>query len=1311
VGTSTRPATSLTAESLLSLAVTVTSEQRVESALQSIVHGLAAQPGIALARIWLLPSADVSSSYRAVSEPSDYLCLVASAGTPVNSLGEDWSFLQGHFARVPFNVGKVGQVAASRHPILVEDVAAENDWIVRPEWAKREEIRSFAGHPLIFRGKLLGVVAVFSRQPLGEKEFTWLGLFANQAAVAIANACTEKALRSSERNLVDLVNTIPTAAWTTRPDGYCDFINQVWLDHAGMTAEQAQGWGWAEAIHPHDRKRLVEEWQSCLASGTPVDTEARIRRFDSSYRWFLIRGNPLKDEGGNILKWYGTCVDIEDRKRGEEALRTRELSWRQIVDNIPGLVAATGALGEVEFLNRQTLEYFGKTTEELKNWALIDAVHPDDLPRVIEARKKSIEAGQIYEIEHRCRRADGVYRWFQVRGLPVRNTENKITAWYLLLTDIDDRKKAEQALQSSERNLSSMINAIPAIIGVMRADGTPIYGNQGVTDYNGLSMEDILKEDFRTRVFHPEDMERLREERRLAFSRPVPFENELRALGKDGKYRWFLFRYKPLLDETGKIDRWYMAATDIDDRKKAEEALQSSERNLRLMINAIPTFIHVLRTDGSVLYANPAVLDYFGITLGDAQKEDYRARFFHPEDVKRLREERREALARAVPFENEQRALGKDGKYRWFLVRYNPLLDEQGRIDRWYAAATDIEDRKRAEEALQSNERNLNVMINTIPALIHTGRPDGYLDYFNQRWLEYLGCSLVDVKGWNWTAWIHPDDVKGIVDKWQACLASGEIFEYEARVRRTNGEYRWMFHRKVPLRDTAGKILKWYGSSVDIDDRKKSESKLRQVIDAIPALAWCNLPDGPNEFLNKRWHEYTGLSSEQSRGWGWQAAFHPEDLPLLMERWMKMLASGESDEIEARLRRHDGVYRWFLIRAEAFRDESGKIVRWYGTSTDIDDRKRAEAQVEQAYLRLAEAQRLSKTGSFITDLLADDHNWSEEAFRIFEFDPAAKVTVQMIRDTIHAEDLPTFDAVIARGMTGADVTFGFRIVTSRGAVKHLRGMARVLAQSGGHPMFIGALQDVTESRLAEEALNKARSELAQVARITTLNALTASIAHEVNQPLSGIITNASTCRRMLDGDPPNIEGARETARRIIRDGNRASDVVTRLRAMFSKKEFTPEPMDLNEATDEVIALSLSDLQRNRVILRSALAEDLPPIVGDRVQLQQVILNLLRNASDAMSFVEDRPRELLIKTERDEGDRVRLTVKDVGVGFTPEAAAKLFQAFYTTKKDGMGIGLSISHSIIDAHHGRLWAQPNDGPGATFSFCIPCGSESV
>jgi signal transduction histidine kinase len=276
---------------------------------------------------------------------------------------------------------------------------------------------------------------------------------------------------------------------------------------------------------------------------------------------------------------------------------------------------------------------------------------------------------------------------------------------------------------------------------------------------------------------------------------------------------------------------------------------------------------------------------------------------------------------------------------------------------------------------------------------------------------------------------------------------------------------------------------------------------------------------------------------------------------------------------------------------------------------------------------------------------------------------------------------------------------------SRHTLWHLRGMARVMEQIAGRPLFIGALQDVTESKIAEEALDRARSELAHVARVTTLNALTASIAHEINQPLSGIITNAGTCLRMLAADPPDVDGARETAKRTIRDGNRASDVITRLRALFSKKEFALESLDLNDATREVIALSLSDLQRQRVVLQSEFADDLPNVTGDRVQLQQVILNLVRNASDAMMDVEDRPRQLLVRTERENGDRVRVTVRDSGIGVDRQSMDKLFDAFYTTKSGGMGIGLSVSRSIVERHHGRLWAEPNDGPGATFSFSIP------
>jgi PAS domain S-box-containing protein len=503
-----------------------------------------------------------------------------------------------------------------------------------------------------------------------------------------------------------------------------------------------------------------------------------------------------------------------------------------------------------------------------------------------------------------------------------------------------------------------------------------------------------------------------------------------------------------------------------------------------------------------------------------------------------------------------------------------------------------------------------------------------------------------------------------------------------------------------------------------IDQRKRAEDtvpasrhNLRLLIDTIPALAWSARTDGSAEFFNQYYLDYVGLSAEEAKNWGWTVAVHPDDLNALAATWQRIVASEEAGEAEARLRGHDGEFRWFLLRVNPLRDGKGNIVRWCGVNTDIDDRRRVETELTQAHLYLTEAQRLSKTGSFVADLAADVHIWSEESFRICEIDPATKLTVQMFRDLVHPDDQTSFDAVIARAMTGTDVDFVFRIVTPRGTAKYLRGIARVIEQGTRRPLFSGAIQDVTESKIAEEALQKARSELAHVARVATLGELTASIAHEINQPLSGIITNASTCLRMLSADPPNIDGARETTRRTIRDGNRTADVITRLRAMFTKKEFTQAPLDLNEAVREVIALSQSDLQRNRVNLRSELADDLPIVNGDRVQLQQVILNLVRNASDAMVAVDDRRRKLLIRTERDEADCVRVTVRDSGVGVDPHHIGKLFDPFYTSKSGGMGIGLSVSRSIIERHHGRIGMEPNDGEGATFWFSIPRGPESI
>jgi signal transduction histidine kinase len=396
-------------------------------------------------------------------------------------------------------------------------------------------------------------------------------------------------------------------------------------------------------------------------------------------------------------------------------------------------------------------------------------------------------------------------------------------------------------------------------------------------------------------------------------------------------------------------------------------------------------------------------------------------------------------------------------------------------------------------------------------------------------------------------------------------------------------------------------------------------------------------------------------------------------------------------------------------KADHLRFHSAHIAQFTNLASAAIERMRSDEALKRSAALLERTQQLSSTCCFSWRAKTDEISWSKELGQLFDIDAAeVPVTLELIGTRIHPEDLPSFHEMIGRARSGvSDFEFEHRLLLPDNSVKYLHVVAHRTRDQEGVLEYIGAVQDVTHHRHAEEALAKLRAELARAARVASLGVLTAAIAHEVNQPLAGIVTNASMCRRMLGIHPPDIERARESASRTIRDAERASEVIKRLRALFCKKGVTYESLDLNEATREVVALSLSDLERNKVMVRTELAGELPPIQGDRVQLQQVILNLLLNASDAMGGIDDRPRQIVIKTERDEEDRVQVSVRDTGVGFGPQGADRLFDAFYTTKSNGMGIGLSVSRSIIESHEGRLWATPNDGPGATFSFSIPSG----
>lgn len=509
---------------------------------------------------------------------------------------------------------------------------------------------------------------------------------------------------------------------------------------------------------------------------------------------------------------------------------------------------------------------------------------------------------------------------------------------------------------------------------------------------------------------------------------------------------------------------------------------------------------------------------------------------------------------------------------------------------------------------------------------------------------------------------------------------------------------------------------------VQISERKKAEGEVRELARGLETKI-RRLVEA-NVVGIVMWH-LEGAITEANDAFLRMVQYDREDLASGRMRWTDLTPAEWRDRDERAVAELNATGIFQPFEKEYFRKDGGRVPVLLGGALfegsghegvafvlDLSEQKRAERALRRSESFLAEGQRLSMTGSFVWRLDTDEITFSDELRRIFAFEKDGPVTLERIGGRVHPDDRALVAEKIALARAGGvDHEYEVRLKMPDESVKYLRTYAHPHRHLDGHVEFIGAMQDVTQRRRSEEALSAARSELARVARISSLGALTASIAHEVNQPLSGIITNASTCLRMLDADAPNIEGARETVRRTIRDGNRASEVITRLRALFSHRDTMTESVDLNEATREVIALSVGELQSNQVIVRTELTDDLPPVSGDRVQLQQVILNLVRNAAEAMSDVADRPRQLVIRTAPDEGDQVRLTVQDTGVGFQPYDVDEIFDAFYTTKSGGMGIGLSVSRSIIERHHGRLWAAANDGPGATFAFAIPRSSGAA
>jgi PAS domain S-box-containing protein len=834
------------------------------------------------------------------------------------------------------------------------------------------------------------------------------------------------------------------------------------------------------------------------------------------------------------------------------------------------------------------------------------------------------------------------------------------------------------------------------------------------------------------RVVHPDDYERVVARWRHCLETGDHYDTEHRIRRWDGVYKWFRNSGLASHDTSGRIVGWYGTTIDIDDQKKAESALRDRERELSQLVDMVPSHLWRLTPAGEPVFFNKRMVHFLGLDIEDVQKPGksplaaLTETIVHPDDVGQVEDALNRSLSTGESFSMRYRLRRADGVYRWMSSRAEAMRDQGGRILQWYGLCHDIHDQVRGEEALQRNERRLQQMIDAVPSMIWTTAADGMPTYVNQRFTDVTGATLQDITdedGSPSLSVVHPDDRDAAKQAAARSFATGVPYLMRYRQLRRSGAYRWTETRAEPLRGEAGAIIQWYGVSVDIEDLVNAQTALRererelsQLVDLVPSYLWRLTPEGEPNFFNKRFIDFLGLDIADADKPNTsrlsaiiETVVHPDDVAGLNQALNRCLATGERFFMRYRLRRADGVYRWVEGRAEPLRDDRHRILQWYGLSQDIDDQLRAEEALresERALRQLVETlpaliycAKPDGTPIYRSQTLSDFLGFGLE-----DKDGAGQSRlVNTLDSIIHPDDLAGVKEKYAHSLsTGEPYARRHRLRRYDGEYRWVETRAGPMRNTEGEIVqWNGVCFEIEDQVRAQEDLRLAQERLARASQAASLAELSASIAHEVNQPLAAIVANSHACQRWLVASPPNIERAQKTVERVIRDANAASEIVTRVHALFKPSAETRVQTPIHGIIHEAYDLMAEEATRRRVRMAVELEDGLPPVALDRVQIQQVLTNLMRNGIEAMEATAGN-RVLRIGVHR-QGEFVTIEVNDRGPD--TDLSESIFEPFFTTKEHGMGMGLAICRSIVESHGGRLWVEKSEPQGARFIFTLP------
>jgi PAS domain S-box-containing protein len=876
--------------------------------------------------------------------------------------------------------------------------------------------------------------------------------------------------------------------------------------------------------------------------------------------------------------------------------------------------------------------------------------------------------------------------------------------------------------------IGTLVEGSPYPAWLAAAKGECVYANPALERFTGLNSEEIKQADWRS-FLQEEDRALATASWQRSLITGVPYRAQVRMRGIDVATTVDLIAVGHQVDDGTEL--WLFIGLVID--AVPEEQSPPLVPQLQATLDVIPAYAWYAVPSGALTFLNERTADYlglardhplrFGIDTGAAW--DSHIPLLHPDDHEETRSVWSTCLRTGCAGEVSFRVRSAEGEYRWFLSRAEPLRARDGTMLCWVGVNLDINDAKLAEQALHRSEARLaesKAKLEEAQRITHVGYWEWDLMTDRISWSDEIyrifgmqpqECPIDLATS---REKIHPDDWQFVARAVEEALAGSARFDVEARVLRPTGEVRIVHSMADVKRDASGRPYLLFGTNQDITDRTRAEEALKRsefYLKEGECLAhmgsWAFNPSGFFDYWSRELFQIYGLDPLQGTPTleRYLATLHPQDRESMAETVKTMIAERCGCDVKKRIVRPDGEQRY--IRCVGIPVVEGEVLKGFvGTAMDVTEQELLTQELERRQAHLTEAQKLTHTGSWAWRL-ADRNvvHLSDEWYRIFGFDPDGEApTWEKRLERVHPEDRFKWKDTIERAIVEkADYDLEFRILFPNGMVKWIHSVAHpVLSNVGDLEQFNGTSTDITERKSAEqehEKLRQLETEIAHINRVSMLGEMAASLAHEIKQPIAATITSANTCIEWLAHEPPNLDRARAAAARIDKYGNRAAEIIDRIRSLYRKSPPQRELVDVNGIIDELLTLLKDEATRSSIVTRTDLSVDLPKIMADRVQLQQVFMNLMLNGIEAM---EESSGELTVKSQLLNG-QLQFSVSDTGPGLPNGNVEQIFSAFFTTKPQGSGMGLAISRSIVESHGGRLWAADNDPHGATFYFTLP------